>query len=456
MMRMRSATLFALSIAAVVIPVGCGGSTHNAGSNSTGTGGSAAHGTGTTVTVGSGSGGSSATSMGPTTSSSGSANTTASSSSSSTSGGGTYPAPFPPPPQVADLGGMTLSGPKIYPVFFPNDDPNTVASLADFSMHIGGTSYWTATTSEYGVGPATGMAPIKIAQPAPGQIDDSQIQQWLAQEFATNPAFPVPDANTLVILYYPAGTTITLQGRASCQVFGGYHQGVTVGNNVTIAYAVVPRCASVTMTTLDMTTGSASHELIEAATDPRPGQDPAYAQVDDADIVWELSLGGGEVGDLCAQFPDVFTMFPGFNYTVQRTWSNKAVKAGKDPCQPELPGEVYFNAAPVLPDMVPITIQGQMVTIRAVKVQVGTPKTIPVQLWSEGPTAPWTVTVSNLSNTPHATLSLDKAMGQNGDVFNLTITVPAGTPTGHLEPFIVKSVSSSQPQHGDWFGAIVY
>jgi hypothetical protein len=148
----------------------------------------------------------------------------------------------------------------------------------------------------------------------------------------------------------------------------------------------------------------------------------------------------------------VFTQFSYLNYTVQRTWSNKAVKAGHDPCQPELPGEVYFNAAPVLPDMAQVNIQGQTVTIRSVKIPVGSSKTIPVELWSEAPTGPWTVSANDLSGGA-LTLSLDKSTGQNGDVLNLTIKVnQAGQ--GGLEAFIVKSIQTGQPQHGDWFAAV--
>jgi hypothetical protein len=339
-----------------------------------------------------------------------------------------------------------LSAPKIYPVFFSNDDATTVASLADFSMKVGGTPYWTATTSEYGVGAATGEAAIKLTETAPGQISDTQIQQWLAQKFAAGAPFPTPDANTLIIIYYPMGTTITLQGATSCQTFGGYHNSAQVGNQQ-IAYAVVPRCGN-----LANTTGDASHELVEAATDPFPMVNPAYPQVDDNHIYWQLALGGGEVGDMCAQFPAVFTQFSYLNYTVQRTWSNKAAKAGHDPCQPELPGEVYFNAAPVL-DLVPWMFQGQAVMIRAVKIPVLGSKTIDIQLYSEGPTPPWTVDTPDLSGGA-LTLSLDKNTGQNGDVLHLTIKVNSGN-SNNIEVFNVRSIQNGQAQHGDWYAAVV-
>jgi hypothetical protein len=342
-----------------------------------------------------------------------------------------------------------LKSPQIYPVFFAGDDATTVASLTDFSQNVGSTSYWTATTSEYGVGAATGHPAIMLTQAAPTTIDDSAIQSWLATEFAGTDGFPTPDANTLIVLYYPASTTITLQGATSCQQFGGYHNSASV-NGQQVAYAVVPRCTGIDLT------GAASHELIEAATDPQPMVNPAYVQVDEGDLVWQLLLGGGEVGDMCAQFPNVFTTFPPFNHTVQRTWSNKAAKAGHDPCVPQLAGEVYFNAAPVLPDMAPINLGGQTATIKSVSIPVGQSKTIPVQLFSDGPMAPWTVSavdpaVSLGAPAPLLSFSFDKTTGSNGDTLNLTITVmTAGQ--GNVEVFFVKSTSGST--HFDWFGAV--
>jgi hypothetical protein len=354
------------------------------------------------------------------------------------------------PPQVVTGGGPVLIAPDIYPVFFSNDDAATVASLADFTMNVGGTPYWTATTSEYGVGAATGHAAIKLAEAAPAKLDDSAIGPWLAARFAGNFGFPTPSANTLMVLYYPTSTTITFQGQQSCQVFGGYHKSAQVAGHQ-VAYAVVPRCGN-----LDMTTGSASHEMVEAATDPDPLVDPAYVQVDEGNFVWQLVLGGGEAGDLCAQFAGVFTKFPPFNYTVQRTWSNKAALAGHDPCVPQPAGEVYFNAAPVLPDIAALNVQGQTAMVKSVKIPVGGTMTIPVQLFSDGPTGPWTVTATDLGQAVGATsallnLTLSPTSGKNGDVLQLTIKVLAAG-QGNIEPFFLKSANGNQ--HADWIGTV--
>jgi hypothetical protein len=424
-MRLRESVVF-LSIAACVAACGGGkgvqfaaagaGGSSNSGGAATTTGPSNVASVGSGVTTGQG---------GSSTATTGSSVATTTATSSTSSGSTAYPAPFPKPPQVIAFGGPVLAHPKIYPVFFAGDDAATVASLTAFSQGIGATPYWTATTSEYGVGAATGEAAIKLTEAAPTSIDDSAIQTWLAQKFASDSGFPVPDDDTLIILYYPAGTSITLEGAGSCSTFGGYHNGATVGGGQNIAYAVVPRCDA----TVATATSAASHELIEASTDPYPMINPAYATVDDADYYWSLLIGGGEVGDMCESFPNVFVELPGFPYTVQRTWSNKQAAAGHDPCVPQPNGEVYFNAAPVMTNTAPLSTQGQTLQVTAVNIAVGGSMTIPVELFSDGPTGPWTVTAIDpapmLANETLLTFGLDKTSGQNGDVLQLTINVLA-------------------------------
>src|SRR5206468_11189841 len=118
---------------------------------------------------------------------------------------------------------------------------------------------------------------------------------------------------------------------------------------------------------------------------------PGYAQVDDADVAWMFVLGGAETGDMCAQQASSFTKFAELPaYTVQRFWSNASAAAGHDPCVPSLPGEVYFQSAPVLPDMVSLT--GLPVPLKGVQIPVGQSKVISVDLFSDAPTSgPWTV-----------------------------------------------------------------
>jgi hypothetical protein len=373
-----------------------------------------------------------------------------------------YPAFHPPVPTVVSYGGPVLASPKIVPVFFTNDDATTVSALKDFTNQIGGTNYWAATTSEYGVGPATGATTVDLMEAAPSTIDDSEIETWLAGKLENaDPLWPAADENTVYVLYYPAGTTVTLQGSQSCQTFGGYHANITLDaahGSMDVAYAVVPRCANFGgMSAMDATTSSASHEMIEAATDPYPFTNPAYADVDNQHAYWSRALGGGETGDMCAQFAQAFTQFAELPYLVQRTWSNKQALAGHDPCQPELPGEVYFNGAPEL-DLVPITVFGQPVNVRGVSIPVGMSKTIEVDLFSEASTnGPFTIHADDLSSLYGGPQELSFNMepsevapcpamsppgsvcakGQNGQKVHLTVNVVAAGSHGYETFFVV-------------------
>jgi hypothetical protein len=426
---------------------------------------------------------------GPGGATSGSASSTSSSSSSSASSSSSssgiaeagpdvddnYPGPFPAPPQVVSLGGSVLSAPKFVPVFFMGDDATFVQELTDFTSKIGSSTYWAGAMSEYGIGAATSLPPIMLAESAPTTIDDTGIQAWLADKLGAagdpdagpdagpDPNWPQPDANTVYVLYYPSGSTITLQGESSCTAFGGYHSDTVIAlpsGNQDVSYAVVPRCSSFgALNGIDAVTGAASHELAEASSDPQPeSNSPAYVEVDNNHFYWERLLGGGELGDMCAQFQNVFVKFPGLDYTVQRIWSNKSALAGHDPCQPTLSGEVYFNAAPVLTDSLTVMTFGTTVTVKGVKIAVGDSKTIPIELFSDGPMdAPWTVQVQDaqaaFGGTALLDITQDTTTGLNGDKIMATIKVMTAGKRG-TESFIVTSTNADNTQTNIWFGIV--
>jgi hypothetical protein len=411
-----------------------------------------------------------------------------------------YPAfPPPDPPQVQDYGGPVLKAPKITPVFFATDDPATTAKVQDFVSKVGATNYWSAINTEYGVGPATMGTPIQLTDVdnQPSTIDDTDIQAWLAAKLnSDDPAFGKADGNSLYALFYPTGITITLGGtpqtgndggldeagvdagsdggtdggggfgrgpQKSCNSFGGYHGNIKLDAahaNTLVAYAVIPRCATFgDLSGLDAITGTASHEFVEAATDPYPDQNtgiPAYAAIDDQHFYWETFLGGGEIGDMCAQDPRSFTKFMELPYTVQRSWSNKAAKTGHDPCQPPMPSSVYFNTAPSFKDTIPISVGGQTVNVRGIKIAVGQSGVVPLEAWSDGPTSgPWTISVDDLAGlsgqTPQLKFMLDKPSAQNGDTINLTINVVSAGKRNR-ETFVVTSKLGANTN--TWIGVV--
>ncbi len=357
---------------------------------------------------------------------------------------GTYPAFKIDAPQVVTLGGPVLGAPKVQPVYFPGFDYAT--QMTDFTSKLGASSYWAGLT-EYKIAPITSAAPIALtsAQIVPadiGAITDAYIQSWLQSRFdGTHPEFgTTPDPTAIYALFYPASTVVYLSGgpapdggttdaggfgnQKSCTSFGGYHGEVVIGT-AHVAYAVLPECPTFgSYTGVDVATTTASHELSEAVTDPLVTSNMAYGQNDDNHVAWMFFLGGGEIGDMCAQFPSSFYVPTDFNHLVQRNWSNVAAKAGHDPCVPA-DKSPYFNTMPVFPDSV--TTRGGIIT-KGLKVPIGQAVPLELDLFSDAPTSgPWTVKAQALTRggTAPVTFAFDKTTGQNGDKIMLTVTSTA-------------------------------
>src|SRR5207237_463361 len=106
--------------------------------------------------------------------------------------------PFPGAPQVVTEGGPVLTAPVFVPIFFSNDDPTTVTSIADFDARVGATDYWKAISQEYGVGPASSVAPVMLAETAIGTMTDEHIQDWLSDRIHRG-LIPGPTANSLYL-----------------------------------------------------------------------------------------------------------------------------------------------------------------------------------------------------------------------------------------------------------------
>ncbi len=367
----------------------------------------------------------------------------------------TFAAPHPPMPQVQDYGGPLILTPTLVAITYASDSSGMVPQIEDFVSKVGGTDYWIANAGSYGAGAATSGSPIHVSDAAPTQIDDSGIQAWLSQKFGSDPDFGTPDPNTVYAIFYPPGTTVTFQNGTSCQDFAGYHNQAQVPGGV-VTYAVIPRCASLgKLTGLDVVTGAASHEFLEAITDPLPDSNPAYAQIDSNHFAWALVVGGGEVADMCAQNPEAFYRPVGFDYTVQRSWSNELAAGSHDPCAPA-PGAPYFNSAPVLTDDVTLVVQGQDVPTLGARIPVGGTKTVELDLYSDAPTTgPWSVSAKDVATLlgmqPELAFTFDNTSGQNGDHLHMTIQVLRQGSSG-AEGFLVINRLSSQTTF--WVGVV--
>jgi len=390
-----------------------------------------------------------------------------------------YPAFTIDAPQVVSLGGPVLANPKVQPVFFPGFAYAT--ELADFTSKVGASQFWSQLT-EYKVGAITQSTPITLtdADAPAATITDAQIQAWLSSRWdGTHPEFgTAPDSSTIYTLYYPSTTTIYLTGgptgdagagdagagdagggnfggSKSCSSFGGYHSNIVVGNTQ-VPYAVIPQCATFgQLSGVDVITATSSHELSEASTDPYVETTPAYVQTDDDHFEWMFFLGGGEIGDMCAQFPSSFYKPTDIGYYVQRNWSNAAATAGHDPCVPA-DGTPYANTMPVFTD----TIATHGVMTKGIDVPVGQSKVLELDLFSDAPTSPWTVSAQVITRgggQAPITLTFDNTTGQNGDKLNLTVQSTGALTGGNTQskPSAALVITSTLGQRENlWIGVI--
>lgn len=150
------------------------------------------------------------------------------------------------------------------------------------------------------------------------QITDLQIQQEIEKNIDSG-AFPRPDQNTLYMFHFSKDIQITIEGMTSCFSFGGYHNGFKSAKYGDIFYGVMPECSGMGGSGFSSITFVASHELIEAVTDPfpTPGSSPAFPQA------WNAA-DGNEIADLCQNS----TSFKGpkADYNISMEWSNSRAK----------------------------------------------------------------------------------------------------------------------------------
>jgi len=372
-----------------------------------------------------------------------------------------YPAFTPDVPQVQNNGGVVLTSPEIVTITWPGEA--NAAALEAFGDDIGRGPYWAATTKEYGVGPATsGPANhVRLAEQPIAQWSDSALAAWLA-DHATNYAkygLPAPTPQTIYTLYLSTSTSLTVSGTDGCQQgVGGYHETFVLGG-AQIPYAVVLQCRGAQ---LNDATSSASHELIEAATDPQATNSPAYIYFDGDHLAWDVfQQFQDEVGDACEFYfgptgsfymqpfsvveeadagadggdaglvPDAGTV----SYNVQRTWSNLAAAAGHNPCVPAVTGP-YASVTPLGMETVTMNLTGIGGSASAkslgYRILKGETRTFAVGFHSDGPTGgPWTISAREGNplmggvSSPHITTTIDTPSGQNGDIAYVTVTVEA-------------------------------
>ena len=150
-------------------------------------------------------------------------------------------------------------------------------------------------------GKLTGTKAITANAPV-GSITDSAIQKQI-KAWIRGGIIPKPNKNTLYFIYLEPGIVSIMGGSKSCQSYCGYHNHIAKTYYAVMPYPSCGGCLG-GLSVTDALTGTSSHELCEAITDPIPGQG------------WYDNVNG-EIGDICAWS---FKMVAG--YKVQLEWSN--------------------------------------------------------------------------------------------------------------------------------------
>lgn len=373
-----------------------------------------------------------------------------------------FPAFHPELPTIANGGGPVLRAPRIVPVFVSGDGADaglddTGTTVMDFLRRYAASATWSAQVAEYGVGPAT-VAPPRRADPQGlplGTVSAGRLHAWAASQINAG-AWGDDSGDAFFVVILDASRQVQLTSASvTCRGVGGYHTEVSVNGRGPRAIAVIPECGG----GIAGLTRVLSHELVEGVTDPFPSRAPAYGQPSTGDPPtgqWAVAFNGGEVGDMCETRQDALYFAPDVGYSVSRSWSNAAARAGVDPCVPVPQGAVYFNAVIDAPETVAIRAYGGLSSAQAqgVTIPMGESRTLDVRLFSTAPMRrAWSVYAREvLGNArPALRFTWDRATGRNGDVLHLTITAVGDASDGR----VFEVVSTLDRASTSWVGAVV-
>jgi hypothetical protein len=247
-------------------------------------------------------------------------------------------------PLLSYFGGPIVQSPVIVSVFWNGNVNATLqANIPQFFADVTHSTYW-GWLQEYdtvphnpgsaqailpgGSGGAFTITPQMCAGSSACTLTDAQIQGELVRQIGLG-VLPVPSTDctgnvtTIYMVWFPPNVAIALGTVNSCTNGGfcAYHSAGTFNATTPLLYAALMDvftgpCASgcgSNATALENATSVASHELAEAATDPKVGQG------------WtDNNNSCGEIADICEDgSPGSTITVGGRSWVVQQLWSNK-------------------------------------------------------------------------------------------------------------------------------------
>jgi hypothetical protein len=263
-------------------------------------------------------------------------------------------------PRIAYRGGPFVRNPQLVTITFANDDPRLVSRLEEFGRVIARSDWWHAVTDGYCsrpgacIGDGRAGPPVHLDEALPTDVRAVDIEALLRREAKTGRLGPI-DESALWLVYLPAGINLSDETTRYCTGKArAFHRSLDL-DGVRVAFAVLPRCGNE-----GELTGSASHEILEATTNPFPaargfafptGSEPSG-----------FSAAGLEPVDPCGLVTMDAHRTIESGFVVHRAWSNRAAALGRDPCVPSPSDEPYVMVVPRQP-AVRLARVGETVTV---------------------------------------------------------------------------------------------
>jgi hypothetical protein len=224
---------------------------------------------------------------------------------------------------LTNFGGPVLPNVVVRPVFW-NANTQFQANINAFYKGVTNSVLFDMLRQYSSIGRGSGVNGI-VDNRTTTRVSDNAIHTELNRLFTAG-TLPAPNANTYFPVHFPAGVSITApDGSRSCVQFCAYH-GTYVRNGVNVNYGVIPDqgggCAggcgrnAQRVNNMDSV---ASHELIEAVTDPAVG----LATVFGPPLAW-YDRTNGEIGDICNGQQGTTVGGDGVTYVIQLEFSNAA------------------------------------------------------------------------------------------------------------------------------------
>ena len=160
--------------------------------------------------------------------------------------------------------------------FSPREVDKAVADLEADRSYSGG-------LSEYNVGQGTVLPSRAVATDPPSTIDGSQIGPQITS-WVKSGSIPDLGQQGAYNIFFPPGTSVTLGGSGSCQVFCDFHEFDGTHFYTVEPYPCATGCNRCTSNDFDTLTMGLSEEMTELKTDMNPGTGWVMGQEENCDF----------------------------------------------------------------------------------------------------------------------------------------------------------------------------